>query len=162
MGTSNVRQINNVLAAMERMRSCSQILLKRAGAPSKHNATRSQRSRTTSKRRSPWYAPTLNLLQRSCRALRSLGPAIDWRIALFPDVAAGCADAAQGCKQVDRYVQLLIEASCGKAAEGARQRIDAASLAKHLEREVPSRSHGPRGWSCASYATTPSGARAFR
>lgn len=33
-------------------------------------------------------------------------------------------------------MQLLIEASRGKTPEGARQRIDAASLAKHLEREV--------------------------
>ena len=50
------------------------------------------------------------------------------------DVAAAARDAADGCRQVDRYVQLLIEASRGEAGEKTGRRIDASEFAQRISR----------------------------
>ena len=48
------------------------------------------------------------------------------------DIAAAAQDAAAGCKQVDRDVPLLIEASRGEAPEGAKRQVAAAILAESI------------------------------
>ncbi|MBM6784087.1 HAMP domain-containing histidine kinase [Enorma massiliensis] len=136
VGTSNVRQIDDVLAAMERMRySLADSLEARWRA---EQAQRDQIAALAHDLKTPLTVVRANaeFVAEETQDLTKPGVCNQLANSAFSDVAAAAQDAAQGCKQVDRYVQLLIEASRGKAAEGPRQRINAASLAEHLEREV--------------------------
>lgn len=136
VGASNVRQIDDVLAAMERMRSSLADSLEARWRS--EQAQRDQIAALAHDLKTPLTVVRANaeFVAEEMQDLAKPGACNQLANSAFSDVAAAAQDAAQGCKQVDRYVQLLIEASRGKAAEGARQRIDAASLAKHLEREV--------------------------
>ena len=135
VGTSNVRQIDDVLAAMERMRSSLADSLEARWRS--EQAQRDQIAALAHDLKTPLTVVRANAeFAEEMQDLEKPGACSQLGNCAFSDVAAAAHDAAQGCKQVDRYVQLLIEASRGKAAEGARQRIDAASLAEHLEREV--------------------------
>lgn len=136
VGTSNVRQIDDVLAAMERMRSSLADSLEARWRS--EQAQRDQIAALAHDLKTPLTVVRANaeFVAEELQDLAKPGTCNQLANSAFSDVAAAAHDAAQGCKQVDRYVQLLIEASRGKAAEGPRQRIDAASLVEHLEREV--------------------------
>lgn len=136
VGMSNIRQIDDVLAAMERMRASLEDSLE-----ARWRAEQTQHDQVAALAhdlKTPLTVVRANVefVAEEMQDLEKPGACSQLGNCAFSDVAAAAHDAAQGCKQVDRYVQLLIEASRGKAAEGARQRIDAASLAEHLEREV--------------------------
>ena len=136
VGMSNIRQIDDVLAAMERMRASLEDSLEARWRA--EQAQRDQVAALAHDLKTPLTVVRANteFVAEEVRGLarpEACGSAADGALS---DVAAASQDAAQGCKQVDRYVQLLIEASRGKAAEGTRQNVDAAVLAERLEQEA--------------------------
>ena len=126
VGESNVRQIDDVLAAMERMRgSLADSLDARWRA---ERAQRDQVAALAHDLKTPLTVIRANAEYVADEA-RELGADDTGALA---DIAAAAQDAADGCKQVDRYVQLLIEASRGGAPEGAKRQVTVAVLAESI------------------------------
>ena len=126
VGESNVWQIDDVLAAMERMRgSLADSLDARWRA---ERAQRDQVAALAHDLKTPLTVIRANAEYVADEA-RELGADDTGALA---DIAAAAQDAADGCKQVDRYVQLLIEASRGGAPEGAKRQVTVAVLAESI------------------------------
>lgn len=132
VGESNVRQIDDVLAAMDRMRgSLAESLDARWRA---EMAQRDQMAALAHDLKTPLTVVRANTEYVAEETLTlAKGDADD-----LSDVAAAARDAADGCRQVDRYVQLLIEASRGEAGEKTGRRIDASEFAQRISRATAS------------------------
>lgn len=130
VGESNVRQIDDVLAAMERMRgSLADSLDARWRA---ERAQHDQVAALAHDLKTPLTVIRANAEYVADEA-RELGADDTGALA---DIAAAAQDAADGCKQVDRYVQLLIEASRGEAPEGAKRQVAATVLAESITQDA--------------------------
>lgn len=126
VGESNVRQVNDVLAAMERMRGSLADSLE-----ARWRAERAQRDQVAALAHD--LKTPLTVIRANAEYVADEARELDADDAgALADIAAAAQDAADGCKQVDRYVQLLIEASRGEAPEGTKRQVAAAVLAESI------------------------------
>ena len=153
VGTSNVREINDVLAAMERMRASlaesldarwraeqaqrdqiaalahdlkTPLTVVRANAEYVAEEARDMAGLASS----PFYLPTpeSNCASPGHDPTPATGPLGD-RLA---DLAAAADDAACGTERLDAYVRLLIEVSRGEAMVGELVPVEATTLADEV------------------------------
>lgn len=129
VGTSNVRQINDVLAAMERMRAGLKGSLER-----QWEAERRQRDQVAALAHD--LKTPLTVVRANVELLAEEGSALS-------DEDRACADdIARAARQLDDYVGLLIEASRTTAAadlaSGEVRLVPAADFARDIIREARS------------------------
>lgn len=130
VGESNVRQVNDVLAAMERMRGSLADSLE-----ARWRAERAQRDQVAALAHD--LKTPLTVVRANAEYVADEARELDADDAdALADIAAAAQDAADGCKQVDRYAQLLIEASRGEAPDGAKRQVAATVLAESITQAV--------------------------
>ncbi len=134
VGASNVRQINDVLAAMERMRSSLKESLE-----ARWRAERAQRDQVAALAhdlKTPLTVVRANA-DYVAEEMRDLAEANGaFRAEELEGVAAAASDAAAAAERLDSYVCLLIELSHGESLAGAKASVRLDSFAVDLEREA--------------------------
>lgn len=141
LGASNVRQINDVLGAMERMRSSL-----RESLEARWRAERTQRDQVAALAhdlKTPLTVVRANaefaaeeareLLEAKPNGARSLPGDVAEALA---GIAAASEDAACGSAQLDTHVRLLIEASRGGDETGRKTQTTALAAAEGIAQEA--------------------------
>lgn len=134
VGSSNVRQINDVLEAMERMRSSLEESLEAHWRA--EQAQRNQVAALAHDLKTPLTVVRANAdyVAEEIEGMSALKRAAD--AGGSEDISAAARDAAAAAKRLDDYVRLLIEASHGEAAIRACAFVRLDEFAGELEREV--------------------------
>lgn len=139
VGRSNVREVDEVLRAMERMRGAL-----RESLEARWRAERQQRDQVAALAhdlKTPLTVVRANaeFVAEETRTLpAALTAACGDQVA---DLAAAADDAARGARQLDGYVRLLIEASRGQAAVGAPKPVTADEVARAVEKDARALAH---------------------
>lgn len=128
VGTSNVRQVDDVLLAMDRMR----IELK-ASLEARFQAERAQREQV---------AALAHDLKTPLTIVRANAEFVAEEAAALPaskelvDLVAAANDIARGATRLDAYIHLLIEASRGDAEPLGREAVDVAAFIRNVQDEA--------------------------
>ena len=115
VGRANVREVNDVLAAMERMR-----VALRESLEARWQAEEAQRAQ---------MAALAHDLKTPLTVVRANAEYLSEEEGLSPDAREAAEAAAEGARRLDAYVRLIIDASRGGGAGVRRERVDAASWA---------------------------------
>ncbi len=146
VGQSNVREVNDVLAAMERMRAALQESL--AARWRAEQAQRDQVAALAHDLKTPLTVVRANA-EFVAEELRGLDPGADAAggkggrfggaeapAGPWEDVVAAAEDAVRGGERLDAYVRLLVEVACGAAEVGRRVPVGVRAFAGDAAREA--------------------------
>lgn len=134
VGSSNVRQVNEVLEAMERMRSSLKESLEARWRA--EQAQRNQVAALAHDLKTPLTVVRANadyVAEETCGLAGSESASASGEL---EDVAAAARDIAAAAERLDEYVRLLIEASHGEAAVCAKAPVPLDSFADELKAEA--------------------------
>ena len=115
VGRANVREVNDVLAAMERMR-----VALRESLEARWQAEEAQRAQ---------MAALAHDLKTPLTVVRANAEYLSEEEGLSLDAREAAEAAAEGARRLDAYVRLIIDTSRGGGAGVRRERVDAASWA---------------------------------
>ena len=115
VGSANVREVNDVLAAMERMR-----VALRESLEARWQAEEAQRAQ---------MAALAHDLKTPLTVVRANAEYLSEEEGLSLDAREAAEAAAEGARRLDAYVRLIIDTSRGGGAGVRRERVDAASWA---------------------------------
>lgn len=115
VGRANVREVNDVLAAMERMR-----VALRESLEARWQAEEAQRAQ---------MAALAHDLKTPLTVVRANAEYLSEEEGLSLDAREAAEASAEGARRLDAYVRLIIDASRGGGADVRRERVDAASWA---------------------------------
>lgn len=129
VGRTNVREVNDVLDAMDTMRSSLA-----ASLEARWQAERAQREQVASLAHD-LKTPLTVLRANADYIAEELGDEVAPKSRERTDLAAAARDIADGAERLDTYVRLLIEASRG-ATEDAKTLVQPAALCEHIVAEA--------------------------
>lgn len=134
VGSSNVRQVDDVLAAMERMRSSLKESLEARWRA--EQAQRDQVAALAHDLKTPLTVVRANAdyVEEEIRDLAEADGA--FLANELEGVAAAACDAAAAAERLDSYVCLLIELSQGESIAGSKTSVRLGAFAAELEREA--------------------------